>query len=112
MKKSPIKKISKKRAARLKWYSEKDLFWDIRESRPHVCEVCDKYIPEALTRCFAHMLSKMNYPEHRTDKNNIALVCSIDCHWKADKICSWKKRIIEYSLANQTKITIKELISL
>ncbi len=109
MKKSAIKKISQKRKDRLSWYSEKDLFFEIRNNRIHECKICGKFIPEAKTRCFAHMLSKKMYPEYRINPNNIVLVCSLDCHWLVDSYCKWNKKIIEDALENKIEIDINIL---
>lgn len=38
--KTNIRKISKKRADRIKNESEKDIFREIWEERPHICEEC------------------------------------------------------------------------
>jgi len=69
-------------------------------------------ISEPSSWCFAHMLPKWMYPRWRNDKNNISLVCSIECHWLVDKYCTWNKMIIEKSLENGKKISKKELINI
>ena len=90
---STPKKISEKRKERLKsgWW-EAQMFKEIWDEVPHVCEICNKTIPEPLTFSFAHKCPKWTYPEHRLKKENISLVCSIKCHWEVDKIFSWIKR--------------------
>jgi len=81
-----IKAIGAKTKRRIKkHWTEKDLFKRIWESRPHQCEICDKFILEARTWCFAHRKSKWVYPELRYEESNIALVCSIDCHNEVDR---------------------------
>lgn len=88
-----IKKISSKRKERLKdWWSELELFREIWNERKRECEVCKKTIYEASSFCFAHQAPKGTYPEHRLNKDNISLVCSIKCHWEIDKLFSWIKR--------------------
>ena len=87
-----VKKISDKRKLRLSWRSEKDMFMEIWEERLRVCEICWIWILEPKTYSFAHRCPKGTYPEHRLNKNNISLVCSIKCHWEVDKIYSWIKR--------------------
>lgn len=73
---------------------EKKLFLEIRNERRRVCCICTKKVKEAKTRCFAHMLAKGQRPKYRLVKNNIALVCSIECHNKIDKMIIGKKRYI------------------
>lgn len=96
----------------LSWYSEKDMFIDIWNSVSHRCEVCGKMISEPQSWCFAHMLPKGMYPKWRLERNNISLVCSIDCHMLVDKYCTWNKMIIEKSLENGKKISIKDICNL
>jgi hypothetical protein len=74
---------------------EKILFQDIRNSRPHYCAICSKYISEAKSRCFAHLLAKGMYPKYRLHKENIAIVCNIDCHKAIDSLVVWNKKVIE-----------------
>ncbi len=69
-----------------KW--QKELFLEVWNNRIHNCVVCKKHIPEQLTYCFAHILSKWVYPEHKFNPDNIALVCSLDCHHELDSINS------------------------
>ena len=75
--KKPIKQISDKKRQRIKdnW-SEYKVFVEIWKERPHICDNCWWYIKYFDPSCFAHKLSKKNYPELRYDKENIALV-----HW-------------------------------
>jgi len=42
--------------------------------------------------CFAHRLAKFMYPDYRLMIENIALVCSIECHAKVDKRTGWEER--------------------
>lgn len=71
---------------------ERQMFEEIRNERPHICKICRSRIPEALTRCFAHIFNKWMYPQYRLIKANIALVCSIECHNKLDRmVLSFKK---------------------
>lgn len=109
MKKTPLKKISKKRQNRLSLNSEKDIFKEIREERDHVCQICWKYIYEWRAWCFAHMLSKGMYPKYRLNKDNILLCCNIFCHYEVDRLVTWNKRQIEESLEKWNKINIREL---
>lgn len=110
LKRTPLRKVSKSRQARLKWYSEKDLFRDIREERPHICEVCWVFIRWASTWCFSHWLQKWMRPQYRTEKNNIFLVCSILCHWRLDAIVAHKKYLIENAIKDGKKISVKDLL--
>ena len=93
-----MKKISDKRRQRLAWYSEKDLFKELRESREHKCMICWHYTDLTQAQCFAHVLDKWMYPKYRTHPENIALVCTISCHNKVDYLASWHAYIIEYML--------------
>lgn len=93
-----MRKISKKRAERLKWYSEVDMFKDIWESSIRVCCICNKRIIEPYPYCFAHILPKWMYPKRRLEKKNLSLVCSIKCHNMVDLIAKWNKYIIEKML--------------
>lgn len=103
--KKPIAKIGKKRKERiLSDWSETDMNRDIWNTRPHWCEQCGEVIEGAkepfrwtenakgekvqkLIRpeCFAHKLAKGMYPKHRLNPENIALVCSRDCHHLIDQ---------------------------
>jgi hypothetical protein len=74
------------------------MFLKKRETSPHICEICDKFIPEPLSYCFAHNLDKWQYPEFRLDVNNISLVCSLECHRKVDELCKWNAYIIKRGL--------------
>jgi hypothetical protein len=65
---------------------QKELFQRIWNTRVHKCYLCSEYIPEMKSFCFAHILSKWRYPEYKFEENNIALVCSQDCHKKLDSI--------------------------
>jgi len=93
---SSIKKISEKRKKRIKetWW-EKPFFEKIWNSSNKTCVICWKKILEPKSWCFAHILSKKDYPMLRLFKNNIALVCSIKCHGEVDKRVSWNKMAIE-----------------
>lgn len=42
--------------------------------------------------CFAHLANKGLYPEHKLNKKNIILVCSIDCHHKVDILFAKNKK--------------------
>jgi hypothetical protein len=89
-----IKKISEKRKLRLQWYSERDLFIDIWNTRPHVCELTWKKIKKPKAWCFAHLLAKGSWPEYRMKENNIALVYGIKEHYQVDRLTAWNKFIV------------------
>lgn len=72
---------------------QKEVFAEIWNERPHYCLICNAYIPEPLSFCFAHVKSKWVYPELKFNKENIELVCSIDCHKKMDSLNSIKWNI-------------------
>lgn len=88
----PPKKISKKRIDRIKDNWEAKMFQEIWNEREHICYICKKNIPEPLTFVFAHICPKWTYPELRNIKENLALVCSLNCHQEVDKLFSWIKR--------------------
>lgn len=69
---------------------QKEVFMEVWEERPHICEVCGKNIPEPLSFVFAHIKSKWVHPELKFDPDNIALVCSIVCHTNLDIRNSYK----------------------
>jgi len=58
IKSSQVKKISSKRKKRLSGYSEKDMFKDIWNERPHICVDCNRYLQEAKAHNFSHIKSK------------------------------------------------------
>ena len=113
MKKSPLKKIWKKRRNRK---SESEVFKEISK-RWHICEVC--WWPlrwlywdptrEYYAYMFAHLLSKWLYPEYRVNLNNIFLVCSIECHTELDLLTAWKKIRIRDKLDKWIKINIEDI---
>jgi len=86
LKRTPIKKVSNKKKQRLKetWW-EKATFEKVWWTRKRNCCICWKYILEPKPFCFAHILAKSKYPYLRNFTNNIALVCSINCHQEIDK---------------------------
>ncbi len=59
--------------------TQKDLFFDIWNSNPHKCEICEDNIPEPLAHNFAHIIPKGSYRRYKLLKKNIALLC-IRCH--------------------------------
>lgn len=79
------KKIKVSKSNRQKRW-QKDVFEEIWNERNHHCEICLRYIQEPKTFCFAHILSKWRYPEYKFLKQNIALVCSIECHEEMDRM--------------------------
>jgi hypothetical protein len=89
---------------------EKKLFFEIRNERVRSCIICGKNIKEAKTRCFAHILPKWQRPKYRLHKNNIVLVCSIDCHHKVDSMIVGKKKLVEDQLLSWIIPNIKWLI--
>lgn len=87
IKRTPINKIGKRTKARISQNgTELDLFARIWKNRPHICQVCNKTILEPKNYCFPHILAKGMYPAYRYFENNIALVCSIDCHNEFDSL--------------------------
>lgn len=85
-----IKKVSSKRIKRIKeWWSEKELFLEIWNERPHECVECGKYLKEPKAHNFSHIKSKWSRPDLRLDKNNIELLC-FRCHFKKDHWLNYK----------------------
>lgn len=54
----------------------KQLYKEIWENRPHVCEVCGEPIPYPVAHNFSHIHSKGARPDLKYDKANIQLWCS------------------------------------
>ena len=92
--------------------SEKQLFEFIWNNREHKCEICWKYVIQPIFWCFAHKLAKWIYPQFKLIKENIALVCWLDCHKKIDSLYSKTKRVEFYEYLTQKylkwEIGIKE----
>lgn len=87
MKKSPPKKIGKKRQARIaNGGSESSLFLDILRKRKRTDLTGRPITPEdARSWQFAHILPKGMYPELRLNPNNIIIVDSIEQHERVDQ---------------------------
>lgn len=68
---------------------QKSVFMEIRNEREHICDICWSYIYEPKTYTFAHILNKGMYSTYKFDKNNISIVCSIDCHEEVDRRRVW-----------------------
>lgn len=98
----PIAQIWKKRRERIdSGGSETDMNREIWNTRPQWCEQCGCEVKNAFMwtengkgekvqklirpECFAHKLAKGMYPQHRLNPENIALVCSFDCHALIDQ---------------------------
>lgn len=110
--KTPVKKVSNKKKERLESdWGELQLFRDIWNSRPRICEVCWKTVHTFDPSWFAHIIAKSKDPSKRLDPNNIALVHGIwelkdvttwetySCHQELDKIVNdWKRQGIDYIL--------------
>lgn len=69
--------------------TEKELFYVVWTTRPHVCEICWMPVMEPQTFCFAHKVPKGMFKEFKYMPENIMLVCSIKCHWEVDKLYQW-----------------------
>ena len=90
LKQTRINIISNKKKERIKnWWSEKDLFKEIREERWHNCNECWKYLQEAKAHNFSHIKSKWSRPDLRLDKSNIEILC-FRCHFKKDMWLDYK----------------------
>lgn len=106
----PMKQISDKKIKRLKdtWW-ESLLFKKVWNSRDHICFICKKHIIDPAPVCFAHILSKKDFPYLRNFENNIILVCNdismSSCHTQLDKLIIWNKLEIEKKILKlQTNI--------
>jgi len=102
-----IKKVSSKKIERLKnTWGEMKAFEQVYKERKN-CIICNKYVNEPKTWCFAHILNKKDYPHLRKFTNNIAFVCSIDCHHVVDSRIVWSnKKTIEQQILNWKIIII------
>lgn len=105
LKKTPLAPIWKKKKERLKnEWSEVDVFREKWETSDKMCEVCSREVKHAFMngklvkpQCFAHILAKWMYPRFRLLKENLQLVCSIDCHSRCDEmhLDLWVRRELE-----------------
>lgn len=118
----PIAQVWKKKRERIdNGGSETEVFKTIWNERLHCCQKCwiimewaleaFRWIDDAkgekvqrLIRpeCFAHLLAKKMYPEHRLDPRNIRLVCSKTCHKLTDEEYNdlEKRRLLDEELSN------------
>lgn len=53
----------------------KELYAEVWNERPHVCENCGIPIPTPLAHNFAHIRSKGARPDLKYEKSNIRLLC-------------------------------------
>ena len=93
MKKTPIKKIWRKRRARIaNGGSESSLFLKILEKRQKT-DLTGRPITveDARSYQFAHILPKGMFPEYRLNPDNIILVDSIEQHERVDKTVAGSK---------------------
>ena len=85
-----------------------DKVWD---TRLHNCEICWTFISDdnKAPHCFAHRLWKGMYKKYRYMEENIALVCSIWCHYKLDEL--YQGKTLEHiSLRNNLKLQLDYLL--
>jgi len=119
IKKTPIKKVWRKRIERIKnWWSEADMYRKILIDRQInwclKCEYCWKEfkIEDAWPTSFAHVLSKWMYKHLRLFENNIAIVCNDismnSCHTKLDSLVTWNKLEIEKQILNWMRIDFEK----
>ena len=121
LKRTRIKPISDKKKQFLKdtWW-EKSLFRKILIERQVnwclICEICwnNFLIENAQPVCFAHILSKKDFPHLRLFENNIKLVCPNlsmnSCHTELDKKVTWNKLDIEKKILNWETINFSNYI--
>lgn len=60
---------------------ELEVFKQIYEERPNICEWCGTYINEFSVANYHHIKPKSRFPELRLVKENIIKIC-FDCHFK------------------------------
>jgi 5-methylcytosine-specific restriction endonuclease McrA len=68
---------------------EADMFREIWNERPHLCELCWKILREAKAHNFDHIIPKSRGEEYRLNKTNIALVC-FSCHFNKTTLLKYK----------------------
>ncbi len=54
----------------------KNLYREIWNERPHVCEICGYPIKDPIAHVFAHIKSKGARPDLKYEKSNVRLLCS------------------------------------
>lgn len=82
----PPKKAKKPwRSKARKATGERETFAAVWAGREHRCEICGAPIREAAPWCFSHKLPKSTFPEYRLIPQNLALVCSVECHAAVDR---------------------------
>lgn len=108
MKKTPIKKIGRKRRARIaNGWSESSLFLQILETRGKTDLTGRPITPEdARSYQFAHILPKGMYPEYRLNPSNIILIDSIEQHERVDREVAGEKKQFEDAVKNDEAIEI------
>lgn len=85
LKRTPPARIWKKRKERIaSGGSEAKIYARAYSQANGICKICTKTVLNPPAWCFAHILSKKNYPHLRLFTNNIAFVCSPECHAKVD----------------------------
>ena len=114
MKKTPIKKIWRKRRERIaNGGSESSLFLQILQKRGKT-DLTGRPITveDARSYQFAHILPKGMFPEYRLNPDNIVLVDSIEQHQRVDRTVARNKAIfkdwIDRGVARQHLAEIRE----
>lgn len=80
----PKRAVNGKKYVQVKWRKptgERDLFLEIYNERPHVCEYCGKNIYGFSVANYHHVKPKSTHPELRLEKSNIVKIC-FPCHQK------------------------------
>lgn len=88
------------------------LFMDVRKDRGGKCEVTGKIIHEPASYCFAHVLPKGTYPEHKYNPNNIIMVSTFELHNQVDRLRAGEYGTIEEKLKRGERITFNWLKNL
>lgn len=70
--------------------SQKELFAHLYETvTDRTCCICWQHTDMKKACCYAHILSKKMYAKLKCVANNIAIVCSEQCHNTVDKLAKW-----------------------
>lgn len=93
-----INQISDKRKEKLKGYSQKDMFAEIWDERPHVSELSgDELLPKGHSQWhwqFLHVLPKGSFPKFELKKENI-LLGTVAEHDHQDQYEVFRKKKVE-----------------
>lgn len=114
LKRTPIKRVWKKKLERLKNNGSEVLTYEKKfnncDKRCVICKKEFKTFEETKTWCYAHILNKRDWPHIRNFINNIAFVCSIEHHEEVDKqISGQNKKELEQKILNGEEIIFESI---